>query len=157
MVCVWVCWRWIIGTFFRVTTSPPGIILCMHPANERWRYNVTSLIGWAHIQHDPCATGAIIWLPQCQWHNPQMGKWITQVQFIDAWHQIWKLCEMYFWMKRSIYVWVYLFAIYALCSCTKGALSLLNCLDHDQGTLDSKTWCVHCTVWWKVIHMYESV
>ena len=30
------------------------IILCMRPANERWRYNVTpSLIGWAHTQNDP--------------------------------------------------------------------------------------------------------
>ena len=27
----------------------------MHPANERWRYNVTSsLIGWVHAQNDPC-------------------------------------------------------------------------------------------------------
>ena len=31
-----------------------GIILCMCPGNERWRYNVTpSLIGWAHTQNDP--------------------------------------------------------------------------------------------------------
>ena len=31
-------------------------ILCMRPANERWRYNVTSsLIGWAHAQNDPCS------------------------------------------------------------------------------------------------------
>ena len=31
------------------------IILCMRPANERRRYNVTSsLIGWAHAQNDPC-------------------------------------------------------------------------------------------------------
>ena len=30
-----------------------GIILCIRPANERWRYTVTpSLIGWAHIQND---------------------------------------------------------------------------------------------------------
>ena len=30
------------------------IILCMHPANGRRRYNVTSsLIGWAHTQNDP--------------------------------------------------------------------------------------------------------
>ena len=30
------------------------IILCMRPANERRRYNVTSsLIGWAHTQNDP--------------------------------------------------------------------------------------------------------
>ena len=32
-----------------------GIILCMHPANERWRYIVTSsLIGWARRQNNPC-------------------------------------------------------------------------------------------------------
>ena len=32
-----------------------GIILCMCPANERWRYTVKpSLIGWAHPQNDPC-------------------------------------------------------------------------------------------------------
>ena len=31
------------------------IILCMRPANERRRYSVTSsLIGWVHIQNDPC-------------------------------------------------------------------------------------------------------
>ena len=30
-----------------------GIILCMCPANERWRYDVTSsLIGWAHAQNN---------------------------------------------------------------------------------------------------------
>ena len=32
-----------------------GIILCICPANERWRYIVMSpLIGWAHTQNDPC-------------------------------------------------------------------------------------------------------
>ena len=31
------------------------VILCMHPANKRRRYIVTSpLIGWAHTQNDPC-------------------------------------------------------------------------------------------------------
>ena len=31
------------------------IILCMRLANERWHYIVwSSLIGWAHIQNDPC-------------------------------------------------------------------------------------------------------
>ena len=30
-----------------------GIILCMCPANEKWRYNVTPfLIGWGHIRND---------------------------------------------------------------------------------------------------------
>ena len=34
-----------------------GIILCMCPANERRRYNVTpSLNGWAHTQNDPWST-----------------------------------------------------------------------------------------------------
>ena len=32
-----------------------GIILCVHPANERLCYIVTSsLIGLAHTQNDPC-------------------------------------------------------------------------------------------------------
>ena len=32
-----------------------GIVLCLRPANERRRYNVTSsLIGWAHARNDPC-------------------------------------------------------------------------------------------------------
>ena len=36
-------------------TTGTGIILYMRPANERWRYNVTSsLIGLAHTQSDPC-------------------------------------------------------------------------------------------------------
>ena len=36
---------------------PPGIILCMRPANERRRYSVTSSpIGWAHAQNDLCWT-----------------------------------------------------------------------------------------------------
>ena len=33
-----------------------GVILCMRPANERRRYNVTSsFIGWAHTISDPCS------------------------------------------------------------------------------------------------------
>ena len=71
-------------------------------------------------------------------------QWL-QVQFIDAWHQIWKLCAIFFWMKKSIYVWIYLFAIYVLYLCTEGALSLSNCLDHDEDTMDSKTWFMYCT------------
>ena len=32
-----------------------GIILCVHSAEERQRYIVaSSLVGWAHIQNDPC-------------------------------------------------------------------------------------------------------
>ena len=35
-------------------TKFTGIILCMRPTNERWRYSVTSsLIGWEHSRIDP--------------------------------------------------------------------------------------------------------
>ena len=37
-----------------------GIILGVGSANERLRYNVTSVIGWAHTQNDPCNTIFII-------------------------------------------------------------------------------------------------
>ena len=38
-----------------VSYTCPGMILCMRPANERRRYNVTSsLIGWAHALNGPC-------------------------------------------------------------------------------------------------------
>ena len=37
-----------------MAATAAGIILYMCPANERWRYNVTSsLIGWVHAQKDP--------------------------------------------------------------------------------------------------------
>ena len=44
-------------SFYKISKSlsSSGIILCMCPANERRRYNVTSsLIGWVHVQNDPC-------------------------------------------------------------------------------------------------------
>ena len=38
---------------FGIMTTLAGIILCMHPANERRRYSVTpSLIGWVHTQNE---------------------------------------------------------------------------------------------------------
>ena len=37
-------------------------ILCMCPANGRWRYNVTSsLIGWVHTQNYPCIHCPLWW------------------------------------------------------------------------------------------------
>ena len=48
-------WSWCYNSYTVLLYCIPGIILCMHPANERWRYNVTSsLIGWAHAQNEPC-------------------------------------------------------------------------------------------------------
>ena len=42
-----------------------GIILCMHPSNDRLCYNITSsLIGWAHSQNDP--RSARIYFPEAQ-------------------------------------------------------------------------------------------
>ena len=41
------------------TNAAAGIILCMRPANERRRYNVTSShIVWERAQHDPCSSSA---------------------------------------------------------------------------------------------------
>ena len=78
-------------------------------------------------------------------------------QLIDSWQKNWKLCEIYFWMKKFIYVWIYLFAIHVLYLCTGEALSSSNYIDHGEGTMDSETLSVYCTVWRIVIHMYESV
>ena len=44
----------ILGDVFADTSQDARIILCMRPANEKWLYNVTSLIGWVHTQNDPC-------------------------------------------------------------------------------------------------------
>ena len=42
-----------LGGFIRIANT--GMILCMHRANARRRYNVTSsLIGSVHTQNDPC-------------------------------------------------------------------------------------------------------
>ena len=55
----------------------PGIILCMCPANERRRYNVTSpLFGWAHKQNDP-------WDTRNQWLSVTVT-WICQ-QYSPLW------------------------------------------------------------------------
>ena len=48
-----------------------GIILCMHPVNERWCYNVTSLFGWGHTQNDP---------PRDPWSTNRADVWYKQVQ-----------------------------------------------------------------------------
>ena len=44
--------EWI--NFIHITDNLAGIVLCMHSADERQHYIVTtSLIGWAHTQKDP--------------------------------------------------------------------------------------------------------
>ena len=45
----------ITGPLWGEPSVTAGIVLWMHPANDRWCYNVTpSLIGWAHSQNDNC-------------------------------------------------------------------------------------------------------
>ena len=45
---------WVYNISHEICAQLSGIILRMHPANERWRCIVTSsLIGWAHTQNDP--------------------------------------------------------------------------------------------------------
>ena len=53
--------HWIYQSAALSLASPR--ILCMHPANVRRRYNVTSShIGWEHTQNDPCITiGCSLW------------------------------------------------------------------------------------------------
>ena len=47
---------------FQEWATNTEINLWMHPANERWRYIVTSsLIGWAQTQNDPCKYKAYSW------------------------------------------------------------------------------------------------
>ena len=57
-----------------------GIILCMHLANERWRYTVTpSLIGWAHTQNGHCIMipHVLIWWPikHMPFHQQELTHW----------------------------------------------------------------------------------
>ena len=83
------------------TFPNPGIILCMCPANGRWRYNVTSslIIGWVHTKNDSCNhafklefsthRGQTKWLPE------KMAQ-ILQTTFSNAflWNQ-----TFLFWFK----------------------------------------------------------
>ena len=59
-----------------------GIILCMRPANERRRYNVTSsLISWVHTQNDiriPTKLSA----PACQ-HVHEHLPWLIKLVYDD--------------------------------------------------------------------------
>ena len=81
------------------TTS--RIILCMHPANERWRYTVTpSLIGWMHTQNNPCTS--IV----CRLGTLRSGKWppycrkYFQINFLC----VWKLYFILFEFPRNVFM-----------------------------------------------------
>ena len=48
-------WHWAMYMLVAKIITAAWTIMCMRPANDRRRYNVTApLIGWAHAQNDPC-------------------------------------------------------------------------------------------------------
>ena len=64
-----------------------GIILCIHPANQRRRYSViSSPIGWAHTQNEPCFSykengGETISMAWCKTEvSPLLMHWSLEVQ-----------------------------------------------------------------------------
>ena len=80
-----------------------GIILCMHPANERRRYNVTSsLIGWAHSCNDTwfhvCVLGSscVLW-QSLSWKQNAVQCCHNKVNFLQkkTWTFLWVLCVIY--------------------------------------------------------------
>ena len=60
------------------------IVLCMHSANERYRYTVTpSLIGWVHTQNDPCYVHLLTNTNNKMGHGQHLNpKWI----WMDGWN-----------------------------------------------------------------------
>ena len=71
-----------------VADGPTGIILRIHPANERRRYIVmSSLIGWAHVRNDPWS-GAYLTaghLQQDDIYRP-VGRYITSQPSVMTHH-----------------------------------------------------------------------
>ena len=55
----------------------------MHPANDRWSYDVTSfLIGWVHTQNDPWGYAiSIVWTPF--WNLHKNGYCVSKFVMID--------------------------------------------------------------------------
>ena len=62
-------------------TTLLGNILCMRPANERRRHNVSSFIGRAHSQNDPCITGLLWWQYTHWWILLTKGQWRGTLTF----------------------------------------------------------------------------
>ena len=62
----------------------------MRPANERRRYNVTSrLIGWVHVQNDPCNTTPAQHNEQLQWENCARI-WVPKRQYFSSEAMAWR-------------------------------------------------------------------
>ena len=115
-----------------IISHAAGIILCMCPADERWRYIITSpFIGWVHTRIDPwswCHFYITFWLSAGQQSpHPPNVIFIRCVQFHSSWWLIKVLaaeqcitvtkhsstcitvtCEgnMYFWTLDSLSTYV---------------------------------------------------
>ena len=70
-----------------------GIIFCMRPAYERRHYNVmSSLIGWAHTQNDPCRYIFSIVIQNC-YLDENIGLSIQGIIFLQLKLYFGKLCK----------------------------------------------------------------
>ena len=83
-----------------------GIILCMRPANGRWRYIVTpSLIGWAHTQNAPCCqcSNYIFHSRINTWlHGLGKDKYEKRREIFKVWDLVRLIFEVWreYWKKR---------------------------------------------------------
>ena len=73
---------------------PPGIILCMCPANETQRYIVTlSLIGWAHSQNDI-------------WHHHSLRAWPIDFIYRSKIYLVYIRCDIMVKMPDGcLHIW----------------------------------------------------
>ena len=81
-----------------------GIISCMHPANERWCYTVTSsLIGWVHTYNDP-------WIRSTdgRWQPPNMAMYkeiwpkFHEISLFQCIHFNWYIYKIIWWLWKSL-------------------------------------------------------
>ena len=73
----------------------PGIMLCMRPANERQRYNVTSsLIGWRMHRMTPAMLNILLYLTVLKWHPTEYHNII--------WYMVWYLIHVSYKMTSYI-------------------------------------------------------
>ena len=86
-----------------VAEIDPKIILCMHPANERRRYNVTSsLFAWAHTLNDP----------YCPHYNSTECTWFCADMYMLLWYTTSIQCtrlKYYDYIKQYIKVYSHMY------------------------------------------------
>ena len=101
-----------LGMIENVITSYPGIILRMHPANERRRYIVmSSLIGWVHMQNNP-------WLSKQKQIHFSSKYFFISLRWVNRLHETVGQVRFYCSTSHKIWTWFYccLFCWVTLCS-----------------------------------------